>query len=49
MRLAAQPGKVAAKPVVHAFDGVRVRLAFEVLVFGEDVVVALVFVRGVSD
>jgi hypothetical protein len=49
VRLAAQSGKVAAKSVVHALNGVGVRFAFEVLAFVEDVVVALVLVRGVSD
>ena len=49
VRLAVQSGKVTAKPIVHALNGVGVRFAFEVLVFVEDVVVALVLVRGVSD
>lgn len=49
MRLASQPCQVAAQPVVHAFDGVRVRLAFDVLGSAKDVVVAGVLVGGVSD
>ena len=49
VRFTTQSGQVAAQSVIHAFDGVRVRFAFEVLLCTEDVVVALVFIGGVSD
>lgn len=51
MGFAPQPGQVAAQPVVHAFDGVRVRMrfAFEVPLVVEDEAVAREVVSGVSD
>ena len=49
VRLAAQPDQVAPQPVVHAFDGVRVRIAFDEPGSAKDVVVAGVLVGGVSD
>ena len=49
MRLSSQAGQIATNPVVHAFDGVRVRLAFDVLVLGEDSAVARPVVGGVSE
>ena len=48
MCLASQSRQIAANPVVHAFDGVRVRFASEVLGLGDDSAVAVV-VGGVSE
>ena len=49
MRLSSQSCQIATNPIVHAFDGVGVRFALEVLGLGENFAVTLPVVGGVSE
>ena len=49
MRLSLEPGQIASQLVVHTFDDVGLRFALDVLLAGEDGVVAPVVVGSVLD
>jgi hypothetical protein len=49
MYLAPQPCQVAAQPIVHAFDDVRVSFTLGALLFGSDTVMPMPMIGAVSD